>query len=90
MDGVGGSSALFANLLKSKIILKQKVKKGKETSSTSSTESSGKLTFLPHVCDAFDEFLSSAHVDRGWGARARRALQRNLTQLGIKGMTVSK
>lgn len=67
MDGVGGSSALFANLLKSKIILKQKVKKGKETSSTSSTESSGKLTLLPHVCDAFDEFLSSAHVDRGWG-----------------------
>ena len=68
MDGVGGNSALFATLPKSKIILKQKVfKKGKEkkTSSTSSTESSGKSTSLPIACSVRDEFLS-AHT-WAWG-----------------------
>lgn len=82
MDGVGDSSALFANLPKSKIILKQKVKKGKETSSTSSTESSGKLTFLPHVCAACNEFLSSVHVGRGWGGEGGEGTSEELGTAG--------
>lgn len=74
MDGLTTLYALFVTLLKSKNIVKQKSflkRERKEIPSTSSTESSGKMTFLPKVCAMHDGFLSSAH----WAQEKRGTLR---------------